>query len=29
MVPDAFSFLESLPSTSTGKVDYQRLQALP
>lgn len=26
MVPDRFSFLESIPQTSTGKVDYQRLQ---
>jgi amino acid adenylation domain-containing protein len=26
MVPDIFSFLEVLPKTSTGKIDYQRLK---
>jgi acyl-CoA synthetase (AMP-forming)/AMP-acid ligase II len=26
MVPDLFAFLESLPKTSTGKTDYQRLK---
>jgi amino acid adenylation domain-containing protein len=26
MIPDAFSFYESLPKTSTDKVDYQRLK---
>ena len=28
MVPDLFSFHETLPKTSTDKVDYQRLKAL-
>jgi acyl-coenzyme A synthetase/AMP-(fatty) acid ligase len=28
MVPDLFSFRESLPKTSTDKVDYQRLKEL-
>jgi acyl-coenzyme A synthetase/AMP-(fatty) acid ligase len=28
MVPDVFSFQETLPKTSTGKVDYQRLKAM-
>jgi amino acid adenylation domain-containing protein len=28
MVPDVFSVLESLPTTSTDKVDYQRLKAM-
>jgi amino acid adenylation domain-containing protein len=28
MVPDRFSFVDSLPKTSTDKVDYQRLKAL-
>ena len=28
MIPDSFSFQESLPKTSTDKVDYQRLKAL-
>lgn len=28
MVPDSFSFLDSLPKTSTDKVDYQRLKEL-
>lgn len=28
MVPDRFSVLESLPKTSTDKIDYQRLKAL-
>jgi len=26
MVPDSFAFHESLPKTSTGKIDYQALQ---
>ena len=26
MVPDRFSIFESIPQTSTGKVDYQRLK---
>jgi acyl-coenzyme A synthetase/AMP-(fatty) acid ligase len=29
MVPDVFVFLDALPRTSTGKVDYQRLKELP
>ncbi len=29
MIPDAFSFLESLPKTSTDKVDYQVLKNQP
>jgi len=28
MVPDTFTFVTSLPSTSTDKVDYQRLKAM-
>lgn len=28
MIPDFFSFLESLPKTSTNKIDYQTLKAL-
>jgi acyl-coenzyme A synthetase/AMP-(fatty) acid ligase len=28
MIPDAFSFQESLPKTSTDKIDYQRLKGL-
>ena len=28
MIPDAFSFHEALPKTSTDKTDYQRLKAL-
>jgi amino acid adenylation domain-containing protein len=28
MVPDFFSFLDSLPKTSTDKIDYQKLKAL-
>jgi acyl-CoA synthetase (AMP-forming)/AMP-acid ligase II len=28
MVPDRFSFVESLPRTSTDKVDYQRLKVM-
>lgn len=28
MVPDLFSFLDSLPKTSTDKIDYQRLKAI-
>jgi acyl-coenzyme A synthetase/AMP-(fatty) acid ligase len=28
MVPDVFSFQESLPKTSTDKIDYQRLKAM-
>lgn len=28
MIPDFFSFLESLPKTSTDKVDYQRLKSI-
>jgi amino acid adenylation domain-containing protein len=28
MVPDAFTFLETLPKTSTDKVDYQGLKAI-
>jgi acyl-CoA synthetase (AMP-forming)/AMP-acid ligase II len=28
MVPDFFSFRESLPKTSTDKIDYQRLKEL-
>jgi amino acid adenylation domain-containing protein len=28
MIPDFFSFLESLPKTSTNKVDYQKLKTL-
>ncbi len=29
MVPDAFGWLESLPKTSTDKIDYQKLLQLP
>jgi acyl-coenzyme A synthetase/AMP-(fatty) acid ligase len=29
MIPDLFVFLESLPKTSTDKVDYQKLQESP
>jgi acyl-coenzyme A synthetase/AMP-(fatty) acid ligase len=28
MIPDFFSFLESLPKTSTDKIDYQKLRTL-
>ena len=28
MIPDFFSFLESLPKTSTDKIDYQRLKSI-
>lgn len=28
MIPDFFSFLESLPKTSTSKIDYQKLKSL-
>jgi amino acid adenylation domain-containing protein len=28
MIPDTFTFLDELPRTSTGKVDYQRLRSL-
>lgn len=28
MIPDFFSFLESLPKTSTDKIDYQKLKSL-
>jgi amino acid adenylation domain-containing protein len=28
MIPDFFSFLDSLPKTSTDKIDYQKLKAL-
>jgi acyl-coenzyme A synthetase/AMP-(fatty) acid ligase len=28
MVPDLFSFQETLPKTSTDKIDYQRLKSL-
>jgi non-ribosomal peptide synthetase component E (peptide arylation enzyme) len=28
MVPDAITFVDGLPATSTDKVDYQRLAAL-
>ena len=28
MIPDFFSFLDSLPKTSTDKIDYQQLKAL-
>ncbi len=28
MVPDRFFFQESLPKTSTAKIDYQKLQAI-
>ena len=28
MIPDTFKFLESLPKTSTDKIDYQRLKEL-
>ena len=27
MIPDFFSFLDSLPKTSTDKIDYQKLKA--
>ena len=29
MIPDQYHFLESLPKTSTDKIDYQRLKDLP
>jgi amino acid adenylation domain-containing protein len=29
MVPDTFSFLDRLPTTSTDKIDYQKLKDLP
>jgi amino acid adenylation domain-containing protein len=29
MIPDLFSFPESLPKTSTDKIDYQRLKEMP
>ena len=29
MIPDKFTWLDSLPKTSTDKVDYQRLKELP
>ena len=29
MVPDVFSFHDSLPKTSTDKIDYERLKTLP
>jgi len=28
MIPDFFSFPESLPKTSTNNIDYQKLQAI-
>jgi amino acid adenylation domain-containing protein len=28
MIPDYFSFLDSLPKTSTNKIDYQKLQTM-
>jgi hypothetical protein len=28
MIPDAFSWQEALPKTSTDKTDYQRLKEL-
>jgi non-ribosomal peptide synthetase component E (peptide arylation enzyme) len=28
MIPDTITFLESLPATSTDKLDYQRLRSL-
>lgn len=28
MIPDFFSFMESLPKTSTNKIDYQKLKSL-
>jgi acyl-coenzyme A synthetase/AMP-(fatty) acid ligase len=28
MIPDFFSFVESLPKTSTDKIDYQRLKSI-
>jgi acyl-coenzyme A synthetase/AMP-(fatty) acid ligase len=28
MVPDHFCFLESLPKTSTDKIDYQKLKSM-
>jgi non-ribosomal peptide synthetase component E (peptide arylation enzyme) len=28
MVPDQVTFLDALPSTSTDKVDYQRLKTM-
>jgi acyl-CoA synthetase (AMP-forming)/AMP-acid ligase II len=27
MIPDHFAFADALPRTSTGKVDYRRLEA--
>jgi len=27
MIPDVFAFADALPRTSTGKVDYPRLEA--
>ena len=29
MIPDKFTWLDSLPKTSTDKIDYQRLKELP
>jgi acyl-coenzyme A synthetase/AMP-(fatty) acid ligase len=28
MIPDFFSFLDSLPKTSTNKIDYQKLKTI-
>jgi non-ribosomal peptide synthetase component E (peptide arylation enzyme) len=28
MIPDTITFLDSLPATSTDKVDYQRLRTM-
>jgi non-ribosomal peptide synthetase component E (peptide arylation enzyme) len=28
MIPDRFLFLDALPTTSTDKIDYQRLLAM-
>jgi acyl-CoA synthetase (AMP-forming)/AMP-acid ligase II len=28
MIPDFFAFQDSLPKTSTGKIDYQRLKEI-
>ncbi len=28
MIPDFFSFMDSLPKTSTNKIDYQKLRTL-
>jgi acyl-coenzyme A synthetase/AMP-(fatty) acid ligase len=28
MIPDFFSFLDSLPKTSTNKIDYQQLKSM-